>query len=155
MAQPRRFFFYGTLIGGSDHPCARIVRRHMRPIAPAWVEGDLHAVPTAQGWYPVMRRRRGARTQGMLFAARPGLATRHLALLDRYEECRRGCRTGSLYWRATIGVVDARGRASAAQAYLYNRPLPRGARPIARGAFAAWLAQTGMAAYAPRRGHVI
>lgn len=155
MAQPRRFFFYGTLIGGGDHPGARIVRRYMRPIAPAWAEGDLHAAPTAQGCYPVMRRRRGARTQGMLFALRPGFAARHLALLDRYEECRPSSREGSLYWRGTIRVIDACGRTRTAQAYLYNRPLPRGVRPIASGAFAAWLAQTGMAAYAPRPGHVI
>lgn len=57
-------------------------------------------------------------------------------MLDAYEDCNPADADGSLYQRRAVvpGV----------QAYLFNRPLPAGARAIPDGDFAAWTAREGV-----------
>ena len=69
------FFFYGTLLDGSDNAAARAVHALLAPLGPATVAGRMAAVPDADGWYPALLPGDGL-VHGRLFAARPGPASR-------------------------------------------------------------------------------
>ncbi|GGY99815.1 gamma-glutamylcyclotransferase family protein [Novosphingobium colocasiae] len=155
MTKPRRFFFYGTLAGTADNPFAAIVKRHMRLVGPARITGRLHAVPTAQGWYPVLSRAPDGVVTGRLYAARPSFTPRLLALIDGYEECRLGNRARSAYWRETVAVARPGKRSITAQVYRFDGPLPRSAQAIRGGSFEGWLAATGHRPYRVRRGSFV
>ncbi|WP_374410721.1 gamma-glutamylcyclotransferase [Novosphingobium colocasiae] len=155
MTRPRRFFFYGTLAGTADNPFAAIVNRHLRLIGPGRIVGRLHAVPTAQGWYPVLSRDPDGVVTGRLYAARPSFTPRLLALIDGYEECRVGNRARSAYWRETVTVARPGKRPITAQVYRFNRPLPRSAQAIRGGSFEGWLAATGHRPYRVRPGSFV
>ncbi len=133
-----RFFFYGTLIAGSENAAARAVHRKLRALGPARTPGTLHAIPDPAGWYPALVAGRGT-VHGRLYESTADFGPTDLAALDAYEDCAPGDPADSLYRRETIAIVGG----SAAQAYRFNRPLPAGARPIPGGNFAAWLAATG------------
>ncbi|MBH0114709.1 gamma-glutamylcyclotransferase [Novosphingobium sp. YJ-S2-02] len=157
MAEPQRFFFYGTLMACSEHPLARRLHRLLRSLGPGYLPGRLVALPDRKGWYPALTDGEG-RVAGEVYVPRRGSLTPHeLAALDRYEGCLRNARLRSDYWRATLGArlvarvglqgADLRPRL-AVQAYVWSGVLPRAAVPIEDGDFAAWLARTGARAYA-------
>lgn len=159
MAEPQRFFFYGTLTARSEHPIARRLHGLLRSLGPAHIPGRLVAVSDRKGWYPALTGGEGW-VAGEVYVPRRGwLAPHELAALDRYEGCLRSARLSSDYWRTTLGARLAvmAGRQSAdlrprlvVQAYVWSAVLPRAAVPIEDGDFATWLARTGHRAYAGR-----
>lgn len=142
MPGPLPFFFYGTLLDGSDNLVAREVHRLLEPLGAATARGALYAVPDAAGWFPAMVAGEGA-VHGRLYAPRAGFCAADLTRLDAYEDYDPADLAGSLYLR--VGIALAGG--SKAQAYRFNQPLPEGARPIPGGDFSAWLAETGLAPF--------
>ena len=79
-----RFFFYGTLIDGSDNPMSGWVHDLLCPLGHATCVGVLHAIPNPEGWYPAMMGGEGT-VHGRLYAAREGFGPDDLARLDAYE----------------------------------------------------------------------
>lgn len=138
-----RFFFYGTLIAGSGNPMARLVEEVLRPLGPARTSGVLHGVPNREGWYPVLLPGEGE-VHGMVYETTESFTPAHLARFDDYEDYDPGSPATSLYIREPATVRLADGAAILAETYRYNRPLPDGARPIARGDFRAWLVEQGL-----------
>lgn len=142
-----RFFFYGTLVAGSDNAVAAAAHGLLRDLGPATTPGTLQAVREPQGWYPALLPGAGL-VHGRLYAAAAGFGEAELARLDAYEDFDPADPAGSLYLRETI-VATRGGSPVEAQAYRFNQPLPSGARPIADGDFSAWLAREGVSAYRP------
>lgn len=140
------FFFYGTLLDGSDNAVAREVHRLLAPIGPASVAGRMFAVPDPAGWYPALLPGKGT-VHGRLFAAREGFSPADLARLDAYEDYDPKAPGLSLYLRETVAALLADGRQVDAQVYRFNLPLPEGSRPIPAGDFRAWITATGMATF--------
>lgn len=141
-----RFFFYGTLIAGSDNPVAAAAHARLRDLGPATARGALHAVGTADGWYPILLPGPGT-VHGRLYEAAPGFDEADLSALDAYEEFAPSDPAGSLYVRRTIIATDAGSTPHEAQAYSFNRPLPPGVQPIADGDFCAWIVREGLKPY--------
>lgn len=133
-----RFFFYGTLLDGSDNPVARAVHALLAPVGPATVRGALHAVPDAAGWFPALLAGHDA-VHGRIYAARGHFTPADLARMDAYEDYDPARPAASLYLRRAI-MVDDRTRA---EAYLFNQPLPGGSTPIPHGDFRRWLRESG------------
>ena len=138
-----RFFFYGTLLAGSDNPVARFVHEKLELIGPAEAQGVLHGVPSREGWYPALLPGEG-RAQGRLYAARDSFSADDLARLDAYEDFDPARPEASLYLRLPVDVSGPDGTVAAADAYVFNQPLPEGSRPIPGGDFRAWLAEQGL-----------
>lgn len=143
------FFFYGTLLAGNPNPVALELHRLLRPVGPGTVVGMLHAVPDETGWFPALVTGSGE-VFGQVYEARDGFAARDLARMDAYEDCDPADPVGSLYLRKETTVNTAGGECIA-QVYRYNQPLPDGSRPIPRGDFAAWLAETGLPVFSATR----
>lgn len=141
-----RFFFYGTLLDGSDNAVAREVHRLLGAIGPASVAGTLFAVPDPAGWYPALLPGDGT-VHGRLFAARDGFSPADLARLDAYEDFDPQAPAHSLYVRETAAAVLADASQAHAQVYRFNQPLPDGSRPIRGGDFRAWIAATGLSVF--------
>ena len=76
----------------------------------------------------------------MAYAARPQFSADDLARIDAYEDFDPANPEASLYIRRSISLVEG----GEAQAYVWNRPLPDGARPIGHGDFRRWLADQGL-----------
>jgi gamma-glutamylcyclotransferase (GGCT)/AIG2-like uncharacterized protein YtfP len=141
-----RFFFYGTLIAGSDNLLAAAAHTLLRDCGPALARGALHAVEDAEGWYPVLLS--GASlVHGRLYETIPGFGEAELAAIDAWEDFDPADPAGSPYVRGTIVVADAAGGFHEAHAYTYNRPLPPSAQPIADGDSRAWIAREGLKPY--------
>lgn len=136
------FFFYGTLLDGSDNPVAREMHRLLEPQGAATVSGTLFGVPDAAGWFPAMVPGEGA-VHGQLYAARSGFSEADLARLDAYEDYDPLRPDASLYVRRAIALAGG----GSAQAYVFNQPLPAGAQAIPGGDFRAWLVETGLAQF--------
>jgi gamma-glutamylcyclotransferase (GGCT)/AIG2-like uncharacterized protein YtfP len=134
-----RFFFYGTLLEGSDNPVAREIHSLLEPVGAARVAGQLFAIPNPDGWYPALLGG-GGEAHGMLYAARPQFSADDLARIDAYEDFDPANPEASLYIRRSISLVEG----GEAQAYVWKRPLPDGARPISHGDFRRWLADQGL-----------
>lgn len=141
----RHFFFYGTLVAGSDNPMVRGVYRKLDHGRPAVARGTLHAVPDAAGWYPALLPGEGE-VHGKVYATGPEFSAADLAALDAYENFEPGDPAVSEYLRREI-VVNCAGEALRAEAYLYNAPLPATACAIAGGDFRAFLAREGLPEY--------
>jgi len=141
-----RFFFYGTLLDGSDNPVAQWVHGKLRAVGPATCRGTLHAIPDPRGWYPALLSGDGI-VQGRLYASRNGFAPADLARLDAYEDFDPADPAGSLYLREDIATSSGD-----AQAYRFNRPLPDGARLIPGGDFRGWLASEGLQSFGGEHG---
>jgi gamma-glutamylcyclotransferase (GGCT)/AIG2-like uncharacterized protein YtfP len=141
-----RFFFYGTLIAGSENRVARTVHAQLRDLGPATASGALHAVATPEGWYPVLLPG-VAPVHGRLYETAPGFGEADLAALDAWEDFDATDPAGSLYIRATLIVADADEATHEAQGYRFNRPLPAGTRLIEDGDFRAWIAREGRRPY--------
>ncbi len=137
-----RFFFYGTLWGGSGSAVARAVHARLLPGVTGTVEGTLYAIPDPQGWYPALVPFAEGGGEGVVHGfvheAAPGFAKADLAALDAYE--------GEEYRRRELAVSLADGSAMVAQVYVWAGALPAGAEPIAEGDFAAFLHQRGLKA---------
>ena len=146
-----RFFFYGTLLDGSDNPVAARAHRKLRALGPATVTGELHAVPDPQGWYPALLTGTGA-VRGLVYESGGRFGAADLARLDAYEDCDPANPGGSLYLRVEVEAAMAGGGTCPAQVYLYNRSLPAGSRPIAAGDFRSWLARNRAGAFGGRHG---
>lgn len=143
------FFFYGTLLDGSDNPVARDVHALLEPLGPASVRGSLMAIADPDGWYPALLPGNG-RVQGKLYRSRAGFGAAELARLDAYEDYWPDRPAESLYLRRTV-LADSDGREAEAEAYLFNRePLP-GSEPIVHGDFRLWLAGRNVTPFAGRR----
>ncbi|MCW1401758.1 gamma-glutamylcyclotransferase [Novosphingobium sp. MW5] len=140
--RPLPFFFYGTLLDGSDNPVAREVHRLLEPMGEAEAAGVLYAIPDEAGWFPALVAGQGA-VHGRLYVPRAGFDAADLARLDAYEDFDPADLAGSLYVREEIGL-ESGGRA---QVYRFNQPLPEGAQPIPGGDFRGWLAETGLAQF--------
>ncbi len=136
------FFFYGTLLDGSDNPIAREVHRLLEPRGAATAQGTLFAVPDETGWFPALLTGEG-QVHGRLYASREGFSPADLARLDAYEDYDPARPEASLYLREEIAL----GQAGSAQAYRFNQPLPALAQPIPGGDFRKWLAETGLAQF--------
>ncbi|MDP3905848.1 gamma-glutamylcyclotransferase [Novosphingobium sp.] len=133
------FFFYGTLLDGSDNPVAAAIHALLEPVGPATVHGALFAVPDALGWFPALVVGDGL-AHGKLYAARAGFGAADLAAMDRYEDFDPANPAASLYLRQELELTGG----GSAQVYVWNRPLPAGAEPIADGDFRHWLESRGM-----------
>lgn len=138
-----RFFFYGTLLAGSDNPVASLVHQKLRSIGPARAQGVLHAIPNPQGWYPGLLTGEGV-VHGWLYEATDGFGSEDLAKLDAYEDYDPVRPGASLYIREAVSVTGPDRGVGFAEAYRFNRPLPEGSRPIPGGDFRAWLAAKGL-----------
>lgn len=141
-----RFFFYGTLLAGSDNPVASFVHEKLELVGPATARGALHGVPDPDGWYPALLPGEGE-VHGRLYAAGESFTAADLARLDAYEDFDPARPEASLYLRLPVAVRGPDGAEQAAQAYVFNRPLPDGARPIPEGDFRAWLDGQGLAQF--------
>jgi len=138
------FFFYGTLIAGSNRGPASIVHERLRALGSATSPGRLAGIPDPRGWYPAMlpsSERLGASlVHGVVYQALANFTVKDLARLDAYEGYDPDSEKSSLYRRNLVTVrLDGGGRMQA-QTYIYNRRLPKGALPIDSGNFASWLA---------------
>lgn len=133
------FFFYGTLLDGSDNPVARAIHALLEPVGAATVQGVLHAVPDEQGWFPALLPGDGT-VHGKLYAARRDFTPADLARMDAYEDFDPADPAASLYLRQTCQT----GQGGTAEVYLFNQPLPQGSRPIPTGSFRAWLEAEGL-----------
>ena len=143
------FFFYGTLMDGSDNPVARALHRLIRPLGPATAAGSLHAIPDEKGWFPALLPGSGP-VHGALYAARDHFGPDDLARIDAYEDFWPDNPERSLYIRATIPVQHGEDRVSA-EAYLFHQPLPAGSLAIVGGSFRDWLREKGAAAFSGLR----
>lgn len=137
-----RFFFYGTLLAGSENAVAREIHRLLAPLGPARVAGSLVAIPDPRGWYPALLSGE-VEAHGWLYESRESFGSADLARLDAYEDYDPADPGGSLYIRRAVMLLGG-GRA---EAYFWNRPLPDGARPIPGGDFRRWLAERGLQAF--------
>lgn len=133
-----RFFFYGTLLDGSDNPVARYIHSLLEPVGPAQVAGELHAIPDPQGWFPALLPGQGA-VQGKLYRTRAHFTHADLARMDAYEDFDPADPAASLYLRQTLLLAGG----GEAQAYVWNRALPEGSQLIPQGSFRDWLKQQG------------
>ena len=142
----RWFFFYGTLAQDHDNALTRAIRPLLIGGRRATVRGRLWAMRAAGGWYPALRRGRGT-VWGRLYRAGPCFSTRHMRLLDAYEDHdpRRPAR--SEYRRREVRVRVAGGGSVMAMAYIYNHPVHAGLRVIAGGDFAAFIVRHGLRAF--------
>ncbi len=135
--RPRRFFFYGTLIGGGPPPVQRALAR-LYDLGPARTAGLVYAIADPGGWYPALVDGPGE-VVGRLYRASEEFAESDLAALDAYEDCEPGDPAGSLYRRLVANVAG-----QPAELYRYNQPLPGHARFIPDGDFAVWVAREGV-----------
>ena len=140
------FFFYGTLLDGSDNAIAAWVHEKLRAIGPASVEGLLEAVGDPEGWYPALLAGDGT-VHGRLYETVEGFGEADLARLDAYENYDPDQPDTSLYLRETVVATNSDGSVSEAQAYRFNLPLPEGSRPIDGGDFRSWLEEQGLRAF--------
>ncbi|MET0180152.1 MAG: gamma-glutamylcyclotransferase family protein [Novosphingobium sp.] len=148
---PLRLFFYGTLGEGMDNPVIRSIRPKLTAARPATTRGTLHALPDRDGWYPgLLPDPAGRPVEGMLYDAGPAFTAHDLATLDAYEAFDPADLAACEYVRREIEVTVGGSETLTAQAYVYHRPLPPGARRIAEASFAAFLAAHGLRALAPR-----
>jgi len=138
-----RFFFYGTLLDGSDNPVAQEMHRLLGPLGPGQVSGALFAVPDPQGWYPALVPGEYA-VSGGLYQTREGFGLADLARMDAYEDFDPARPDASLYVRHELTVLCDDGTSCLAQAYRFAQPLPCGSLPITGGDFRAWLGQQGV-----------
>ena len=143
------FFFYGTLLDGSDNPVARDVHALLEPLGPANVAGSLMAVADPDGWYPALLPGDGL-IHGKLYRSRPGFGAAELARLDAYEDYYPDRPAQSLYLRRTV-IASLDGADVEAEAYLFNRTPPEGSEPIPQGDFREWLGRSGVTPFAGRR----
>lgn len=134
-----QFFFYGTLLDGSDNPVAQAIHALLEPVGPTAVRGTLYAIPDALGWFPALVAGDGT-AHGKLYAARSGFTPADLARMDGYEDFDPADPAASLYVRQELELAGG----AAAQVYIWNRPIPAGAELIAGGDFRHWLASRGM-----------
>ncbi|MCX7864597.1 MAG: gamma-glutamylcyclotransferase [Novosphingobium sp.] len=146
----RIFFFYGTLVAGSGNEVERRVHASLRPIGSATMHGRLYAIPDPEGWYPGLLRGTGV-VRGMAYCALPSFCAADLAEMDAYEGFSPSQPRQSLYVRKAVAIRGEDGCQIEAQAYLFNQPLPPGARRIASGDFHGWLARTGHSPYGCRQ----
>ncbi len=142
-----RFFFYGTLLDGSDNPVAQAIHALLEPVGPATVRGALYAIPDALGWFPALVAGEGI-AHGKVYAARPGFSAADLAGMDGYEDFDPASPATSLYVRQDLELTGG----GTAQVYVWNRPLPGGAEPIVSGSFWEWLDSRGMPQFRGRHG---
>lgn len=133
------FFFYGTLLDGSDNPVAQAIHALLEPVGPAAVRGTLYAIPDALGWFPALVAGDGA-AHGKCYAARSTFTSADLARMDGYEDFDPANPAASLYVRQKLELSGG----GVAQVYIWNRPIPAGAELIAGGDFRHWLASRGM-----------
>lgn len=133
------FFFYGTLLDGSDNPVAQAIHALLEPVGAATVPGELHAVPDEQGWFPALLPGNGT-VHGKVYRSRDDFTVADLARMDAYEDFNPADPAGSLYVRQTCETGDG----FTAEVYLFNQPLPPGSRPIPDGSFRAWLEAEGL-----------
>ena len=146
-----RFFFYGTLVAGHDNPVARTVHARLGEGVRATVPGRLHSVETPDGWYPLLTQDFAPDTDadsdavvhGYLYEAGPDFSLADLALLDRWENFDPRDPDVGEYRRDAAVARTADGANVPTDVYVYIQPMPAGAIPLARGDFAAWLAETG------------
>jgi gamma-glutamylcyclotransferase (GGCT)/AIG2-like uncharacterized protein YtfP len=142
-----RFFFYGTLIAGSGNPVADHIHAKLRELGPARARGELHAIPTAQGWYPAfVAEPEGGAVHGMVYETLPGFTAEDLALLDGYEAYYPDHSEASEYLRQRIDVL-CDGRTVPADTYVYRAALPPGALAVPLGDFRAFLDAHGARPY--------
>jgi len=153
-AAAMRFFFYGTLLAGSDNPAATHLHARLTPLGPARARGALYAIADPQGWFPAMVEHAPGQDEavhGMIYETAPGFGPEDLVLMDSYEDCDPLAPEASLYLRREIAVTMADGSALNAQAYVWNRPLPADARRIDGGDFRCWLSDQGLTAFGGSR----
>lgn len=145
-----RFFFYGTLMASCRNPDLWWLDGKVCEVGPAHVRGSLHAVPDPLGWYPALLPG-DSLVRGVLFETAGDFTAADLAALDAYEDYDPVDCPGSLYRRAAVAVTPDGCGEGLAEAYLFNQPLPVGARPIAGGDFCAWLACEGASPFEARK----
>jgi gamma-glutamylcyclotransferase (GGCT)/AIG2-like uncharacterized protein YtfP len=129
-----RFFFYGTLVAGSENAIAEAAHGKLTPAGGATVPGRLFAIPDRGGWYPALVPGKG-QVAGQLYDAKSDFDDDDLARLDAYE--------GPAYRRQSVRAKEEGGAASIATAYIWRTRIPARAVLIESGDFAHWLAETG------------
>ena len=137
-----RLFFYGTLLEGSENAVAREVHALLAPLGPASVAGTLFAIPDPDGWFPALVAGGGV-VHGRLYETRAAFTAADLARMDAYEDYDPRDPGRSLYVRRTIAIEHG----SLAEAYVWNRPVPEGARSISHGDFRRWLTEQGLSPF--------
>lgn len=143
-----RFFLYGTLLPGGGHPLARSLAGVLGDGVPATVRGRLHAIPDPAGWYPaLLPDPAGNEISGLVFRAREGFTPAHLAAMDAFEGHDPAWPDAGDYRRILVEVTSCSERI-VATAWVWQAPIPHGARMIAGGSFEDFLAEGN----APYRG---
>lgn len=145
-----RFFFYGTLIPGSGNRVSDALRDTLAYVGPATARGRLYAVADWRGPYPALLPGSGT-VHGAVYDARGEFGRGDLAMMDAYEEFDPRAPAASLYHRRRVAIRLESGEVAGAQAYIYNRSLPKRAQIIADGDFRGWLARAGAAGFGARR----
>lgn len=142
----RWFFFYGTLAQEHENALTRAILPLLTGGRRATVRGRLWAVRSSGGWYPALGAGRGL-VWGRIYRAGPCFSSKHLRLLDTYEDYDLQRPARSEYRRRQVRVGVAGGGSVMAAAYIYNRPVHAGQRVIAGGDFAAFIARHGLPAF--------
>src|ERR1700692_481141 len=125
-----RFFVYGTLMRGYDHPMARLLSANADFIGEARCRGRLYLVKHYPGL--VLSDDAGDVVLGELYRLRQPAEL--LREFDMYEACGEGFAEPTEYVRQMLTVTRDDGAVSEAWTYIYNWPvahLPR----IALGRF--------------------
>ncbi len=125
---------------GSCNAVANDLNGLLAPIAPARVRGMLHSIPDPDGWYPALALGGSGEALGMVYEAQPHFTPADLARIDAYEDFDPAWPDASLYLRREVELLGG----GSAQAYVWNRALPDGARPIVHGDFRRWLTEEGL-----------
>ena len=145
-----RFFFYGTLTHEATNPVARALHAKLGAGRRGFVRGALHAIGLGEGWYPgFVANPLGSRVAGYFYDALPDFSEADLARMDAYEGYDPRDPEAGDYVRETIAVELDDGQSLIAEVYHHRTPMPAASELIPGGDFAAWLAATGRAAFAP------
>jgi gamma-glutamylcyclotransferase (GGCT)/AIG2-like uncharacterized protein YtfP len=125
-----RLFVYGTLMGGFDHPMAKLLSANADFLGPATCRGRLYLVRHYPGL--VLSDDAADIVHGELFRLRA--RDELLREFDMYEACGEGFKQPTEYVRTMLSVTLGDGSPSQAWTYVYNWPVTKLPR-IASGRF--------------------
>ncbi len=139
-------FVYGVLIKELARGRAAELIAPLGPGVAATTGGTLYGVPGAEGgWYPILLADpAGPAVHGVVHEA-SGV---DWVGMDDFEDAHDG--PDAEYHRRPVPVTLADGTTGEAFAYCFAQEVPEGAVPIAHGAFARWLTETGRRAIEAR-----
>ncbi|QGN54863.1 gamma-glutamylcyclotransferase [Novosphingobium sp. Gsoil 351] len=142
---PGPLFFYGVLMPGLVSGRMAALVGLLDPGIAATVRGTLYAVADRRGHYPVLvADPAGGTVAGRVHAPGPGFGAAELAEMDAFEGYLPDDPGRSDYIRRALPATLADGRATACEAYVWNRAVDGDLVRIPHGDFARYLVETGM-----------